>query len=490
MFKKPTKRQFIIRRVILSTIATFSVVIIATGAILFLLGYRLDSVNGHIEQGALLQFDSSPSGADISVDGRATGLRTAAKRTVVAGVHTVKMTKPGYEDWTRTLDLAAGTLTWLDYARFVPTDRTVSLVTTYASLAGFKLSPDGKWAVAQERADSSAFKLIDLRSEDVKSTPLTLPAAIVSDATTPNTTHSFSLVSWDSGARYVLVKHLYKDQTEWIVLDTQNASQSVNITQVFNTGLKDVQFAGTSGKVFYGLTNDGTVRKIDLGSETLSRAVITHVDSFTIFDNTILSYIGIDPTNATKRVAGIYRDGDEAPRALRSVTSPDIVLKIATGRYYSDDYVAISEGNVVTVLKGSYPSSSSQDSSSLAQYGTFELSGTVSALSISPGGDYVLAQSGANFMSFEVEFQRSAVGAIVVADGQPASTLKWLDADHLWNDDGGALYMRDFNSDNIYSIMTDTPGFDAGLSQNGRFFYAIGKDDKGYHLQRVKMILN
>jgi hypothetical protein len=33
-------------------------------------------------------------------------------------------------------------------------------------------------------------------------------------------------------------------------------------------------------------------------------------------------------------------------------------------------------------------------------------------------------------------------------------------------------------------------GFDASFSQNGRFFYGIGKTDMGYHLQRVKMVLN
>ena len=151
MFKKPTKKQFIIRRVILSIIATLSVIIIATAAVLFMLGYRLDSGNGRLEQGALLQLDSKPNGADIYVDGRAIGSRTAAKHTVVAGVHTVKMTKNGYQDWSRTLDLAAGTLTWLDYSRLVPKERPVETVTTYQTLTSMKLSPEIGRASCRER---------------------------------------------------------------------------------------------------------------------------------------------------------------------------------------------------------------------------------------------------------------------------------------------------------------------------------------------------
>lgn len=490
MFKKPTKRQFIIRRIVVSSIATLSVIVIATFTILFMLGFRFDTDNGRLEQGALLQFDSKPNGADVFVDGKNIGNRTASKQTVLAGTHTVKMTKWGYEDWSRTLTIDAGTLTWLDYTRFVPTDRPVQAVTTHPTLASAKFSPDSKWVLMQESADTAQFKLVDLRSSEVSSRTLQLPTTSYAEANTENLKHSFSITSWDSGSRYVLLKHQYRDQTEWIVADTQNISQSVSVTQLLDVGFKDVQFASTNGKGLYALTNDGTLREVDLGAETLSRAFVTHVDSFTVFDNTVVTYVGTDPDDATVRVAGIYRDGDEASHILRTTTIPDTVLRISTGRYFSNDYIAIAEGNVVSILKGNYPSSSAQDNSSLKLFATLELAGAVSALSFSPKGDYVLAQSGESYKSYEIEHTRTAVGMITVADNKPATKLKWLDIAHLWNDDNGELVMRDFDGSNVYSIMAVEPNFDASLSQNGRYFYAIGKDDNGYHLQRIKMILD
>lgn len=489
MFKKPTKKQFIIRRIILSIIATLAVVIIAAVAILFMLGYRLDSINGRLEQGALLQFDSSPTSADVYVDGSLVGTRTATKQTVIAGTHSVRMTKAGYQDWNRTVNLAAGTLTWLDYTLLVPKERPVKTVTTYQTLVGLTVSPDSKWVLAQEQVDLPTFQLVDIRSEEVKSSTLNLPTTSYSEAGVEGVVHSFSVVSWDSGSRYVLIKHLYRDQTEWLVVDTQNVASTTNVTQLLSVSFKDLQFAGTSGRELYGLTTDGAIRKIDLSAATLSRAFVSHVDSFSTYDNTLLSYVGVDPSDATKRVVGVYRDGDEAPHILRSVTSSDVVLKIATSRYFSDDYVAIAEGNTVTILKGSYPTSSSQDNSSLAPFATLELAGSISALSFSPKGDYVLAQSGETFKSYEIEHIREDVGTIPTVAGKAASTLKWLDIAHLWNDDNGTLTMRDFNGINTYPIMTVEPGFSASLSQNGRFFYAVGKSDAGYHLQRVKMIL-
>lgn len=490
MFKKPTKRQYLIRRIILSSIATLAVLVIATVAILSMLGFRLDSNNGRLEQGALLQFDSRPNGADVYVDGHFIGSRTATKQTVVAGTHTVKMTKAGYRDWSRTLTLTAGTLTWLDYIRFVPKELPVQTVTNYPTLARLSISPDGRWALAHETADSATFRLADLRAEEVKTSDLVLPATSYSESQTPDVIHSFNIISWDEDGRYVLVKHLYRDQTEWLVVDTQNSAATVNVTQLLSVNFKDLQFASTNGKSFYGLTNDGAIRKLDVSAATLSRAFVTHVDSFSMYDNSIISYVGVDPADATSRVAGVYRDGDEVPHILRATTSSDIPLNIVSSRYFSDMYVAVAEGNVVTVLKGSYPSSIGHDTSSLTKIASLELSGTVSGLSFSPKGGYVVAQSGETFKSYEIEHNRIDVGGIAVAKGQAASSLKWLDVAHLWNDDNGRLTMRDFNGINIFTIMNVEPGFDASLSQNGRFFYAVGKNENGYHLQRVKMILD
>ncbi len=492
MFKKPTKKQFIIRRVALSTIATFSVITIATVSILFMLGYRLDSGNGRLEQGALLQFDSKPNNADIYVDGYHIGSRTAAKHTVIAGPHTIKITKQGYQDWSRSLDLAAGTLTWLDYIRLVPNDLPVQTVATYTTLASAKASPDNKWILIQEDAKTPVFQLVDLRAREIKQSTVTLPETVYSEATTARVTHSFSPVSWDTGGRHVLIRHLYAGKTEWLALDTQNASQAVNITRLFNTGFKDVRFASTSGRVLYGLTQDGTIRKIDLSAQTLSRALITHAESFGVFDNTVVYYVGADPTDASGQVAGVYRDGDDAPHVLQtSVEAGSSMLRIAAGRYYNDDLVAIADGNLVTVLRGRYPSSSTQDSSSLQRYHTFEVPGAVSSLTISPEGDFILAQSGDRFVGYEVEHKRATSGVRATStNGTSTTTLQWLDDAYVWDDAGGVLTMRDFNGANVYEIMPVEPGFDAGLSQNGRFFYAIGKGESRYHLQRVTMILD
>lgn len=490
MFKRPTKKQLLVRRIIFSIIATISVIIILVATILFMLGYRFGSDIGTIEQGALLQFDSTPNNANIWIDGRNTGMRTSNKQTVVAGVHTVMFTKDKYEDWSRTLDLTAGTLTWLDYARMVPKERAPETVAYYQSVVAAKASPDMKYMLLQQAADKPEFQLADLRSVDVKLSNLSLPENLYSEAGVEGVAHSFALDEWNVGGRYILIQHTFNDQTEWLMVDTENLSQSSNISRTLGITLKDIHFAGTSGRTLFGLTDDGNIRKLDLSSGTLSRALVSKVESFQLYETNMISYIGTDGPDNSQKVAGVYRDGDEVSHVLRRVDTADAVaLNITVGRYFTDDYVAIAEGNEVTILKGSYPTSSADDTDSLKPLATLNLINPVQRLSFSPKSDYILAESISGFKSFDIEHLRTATGTINKSPEAATTPLQWLDIAHVWNQQNGQLVMRDFDNSNVYTISAVAGNFDATLSQNGRFFYSVGKSNEGFTLQRVKMIL-
>jgi hypothetical protein len=491
MYRRPSKKQLLLQRVIVSAISVLAVLIIATGTILFILGYRLDSDKGRLEQGALIQFDSTPAAADIAIDSEPTGTRTATKRSVIAGVHSFVVTKDGYESWAKSLTLKAGTLTWLDYIRLVPKDRTTETIASYASVVGEKASPDLKTLIVQEKSATPSFQLVDLTAQDVKTSTLSLPSSLYSDASNGDAKHSFIFDHWDNSGRFILLKHSYDDKTEWIVVNTQNVRESVNLTRLLSISVTSLRFAGTSGNLLYGLLSDGTVRKLDLAAGTISRALISDVKNFDLFETNILTYTGTDPEKNTRQVAGVYRDGDDAPHILRRVDSMNTPLRIDATRYYNDNYIAISEGLKVTILQGTYPTSSSEDVSSMPVHGEFSASANVERLIFSEDGEYLVAQSGLNFISYEVEHQRTTNASVPVAgDDALSPTLHWLDEAHLWLDYGGSLVIREFDGTNSHTINPVVEGFDATLSPNGRFLYSMNKTGDMYHLQRVKMILD
>lgn len=467
---------------------TIAVIVIVVGTILFVLGYRIDSDKGRLEQGALVQFDSKPNGADVAIDGTSINANTPSKQTVVAGKHEFVVNKSGYETWKKTLTIKAGTLQWLDYLRLVPKNLQTESVATYATVYGEIASPDYKWLMVQEKVDSPAFQLVDLRSKDIKTSVISLPSTLYSDATTDGVTHAFTMEKWDKDGRYVIVKHAYNDKSEYIVVDTQDVTKSINVSTLLGISLSKLKFSGTSGSVLYGLT-DGVIRKLDLSNATISRGLVSNVKDFNLFDNTIVTYVGLDADNPLHQVAGIYREGDELPHILRTVNDTATPLTIAATQYRGDDYIAISEGLKVTVLKGRYPASTDTANASLKGYAEFKVTANVDTIQFSEDGDRLVVQSGLNFASYEVEYMRLNNATVTTKEATP-HTLQWLDNAYLWAVYDGHLSIREFDGANTHVIMAMEPGYDATLSQNGKYIYGIAKDANGYQLQRVTMILN
>ncbi len=484
MYRKPSKRQLIIRRAIVVAIMAVSVLIILAGTVLSIMGYRLDGENGRLEQGALVQFNSTPNAAAVTINGVSTGSQTSTKRTVMAGEQRIEMSKAGYHTWNRTISVQPGTLTWLDYTRLVPTTLTKQTVRSYDAVAGTSASPTQQTIVVQPSADQAVFDVIDIRSQDVKSRQVTIANDLISEQTNEGVTHRFVMVRWDEGGRYLLVRHDYRDTSEWIVFDTENAAESVNVNKSLNIALSDLQFASTNGNVLYGLT-DGSIRRLDLSGGTISRGLVNNVTSFEMATTSLFTYVGRESASSQQLVAGLYRDGDREPHILRTFGSETKVM-VATHRYANNDYIAIAEGQKVAVFKGRYPGSGDSLEKTMTTVESFSLPSSIDQLSFSPDGDYVTARSGATFKTYEVEYDNIHESKTSGSD-QP---LAWLDDAHLSVVYDGSMTMRDFDGSNSHAIMPSVAGFDTTLSQNGKYMYGVNNTDGRFRLERVTMILN
>jgi hypothetical protein len=488
MYQQPSKRKKLIKLIAVYVIMTLAVIAIVTLIVFFVLGYRLDTGNGRLEQYAFLQFSSIPSGATVTIDGMGVGSKTPNKSSVPAGKHEVVMWRDGYETWRKNVDIKAGTLTWLNYALLIPKKLTVEPVASYESIYMTLASPEGHYILVEGRADTPTFDLVDLGSDTIKSTKLTISASLYSEPTTTGVTHKFTISKWDEGGRYVLIKHTYGDKYEWLVMDTQDVALTKNITRLFDVSISSISFYGTSGNIFYVLDlND--IRKLDLSAETISKPLVSSVTSFEIYnDSNIITYVGNGTAGTSQRVVGIYREGDSKSYVLRTVTSSaDVPLYIATAHYFNEDYVVIAEGKKVDILSGSYPDTTSDSVTSLKVIASFMSKEDIHNLMFSPTGEYVFIQSGAYFASYDLEYQTFTSSTIEGTGDVP--TIKWIDNNHVWSDYVGNLTIREFDGTNSHSINPVLAGQDATLTHNGRFLYSVNKSTAGYQLQRVRMIL-
>lgn len=488
MYRQPSKQKVLLQRIVVYSLMTLSVVGLVVVLVFVVLGYQFNSDDGKIEQGGLVQFDSRPSGAEVTIDGAAFGTRTASKTTMTAGQHHITMGREGYRSWQKSITVMPGAVLWLNYARLVPTDLELKNTTDFPVVTSAAASPDMKIMAIKDDAATSNVKLADLTREDAKITALTLPD---NSFTRPSEGKSqrFTITTWDPDSRYLLIKHEYNDgQAEWIVVDTDDVKASKNVTTLLGVQASKLLFSNGDSAVLYAQI-DGDVRKVNLKDATLSRPLITNVDTFDLYGDTMVTYASRPDEATGKRTVGYYIDGAESPRVVRTVENKDMPLRFTVGRYFNETFEAIAVGDTVEVLKGDLPRDG-KTKITLKTVTTFQIPGGAQYLTDQADGRFIVAQNGATCAVYDIELEKKAT-TVLKGTSEVMRELEWLDKYHIWSDRDGMLRLYEFDGANQQDIIPVVPGMTAMLNPDGRYLYGITKSDDGaYHLTRVTMIID
>jgi hypothetical protein len=472
--RSPRKRKLILY--FTYGVMTMAVALISAVCIFLVLGYRFDLKNGDVEQGALLQFRSVPEGATIILDRETLSFVTPGKRNVDAGKHIVTMQLDGYQTWEKSVTVKASELRWLNYARLIPENIETNSVKGFASLAGAQPSPDKKWIIIQTAADKPEFTLVDIR-DDKK--PVFSQLALPSPSYTQKDgqPHQFSLVEWDFGARYVLIKHVVGDVTEYIRVDRTDADQTVNISTKLGVTLQDVHFSGTSGSVFYALEN-GTIRRLDSGAGTISQPIVKDVAAFRLFKTNTLAYVK-QPVDGRVGV-GVVVDGKAVRVATYDSTVP-IVADIS--EYFNDYYLAIGRGTSVVIYKD-------PETTARKKVASVASVSAISWLRFGNNGRFVVAGTGSQFLSYDIETLEKTDVNLPGTALDPAKPLQWLDDYNLVSVADNDLRLTEFDGGNQHVITSALPGYPVTLNNNGKLLYSLTKTQSGaYALQTSTMTI-
>lgn len=478
--KSLTKRQEIIFRTALYAGMTISVLAIVASIVFFaLMGYRLDQENGHISRGALIQFGSTPSGANVTIDGNTLSARTPTKHSLVAGNHDLKVTRDGYRDWSKSLVIQAGTLTWLNNIRLIPNQLETEAALSFGVIKNAITSGDNRMLLTQEDPAKAIFEIANLRSLSDGAKTIALATSMYSQGSN----HIFTPTSWDDSGRYVMLKHRYDDtKLEWLIVDTQRVSESVNVSRLLQVQFDELRFSGSGITNLYGTTN-GSLRQIDAENGTLSKVLVSKVVDFDIFNHSFITYVGVDPTNAEKKVAGVYRSGDDESTVLREGVAKDSDLAIATARYFNDTYIAIAESDRVVILRGDFPNPEDKDKvNGLEIANEFTVNFSVKELSFSGKGSYLAIRGDKAFTGYEIEFRRQVESAVSLGE------VRWFDDVNVWTVQNGTLVIQEYDGANRQELVPVALPI-VSLSSDDRYLYTINKQGDSFRLEQTRLIL-
>ncbi len=479
-----SRRKKLLIRTLVSVVMTSAVVMLSIVLLFLMLGYRFNREQGSITQGGLVQFITTPPGAHVTVGKAHLANVTPSKITLTPGTYPVTIEKQGYHTWNKTVTIGAGTVTWLNTARLVPTSVSSKRMAEYVNVQSVAFSPRARY-VALVQDTSKPVVTIDTidQATVTKSVAVELPVNTYS----PGTTHAFTIDTWGRAERYILMRHAYDGKTEWIVVDSQDVTRSRPISSLNGVTPMFVTFDQRNTSDVLALYDDGTIRHVQPQTGEIRQYPLYNIASFSyVNDQTIV--FATKPVNGTVSV-GYYTLDATTSRPITSYRAEPMVL-VAGAKYFSDYYFSIAHGNAIVIYTtDTLPQSDSKEKWPIAVHKTVAGQDAIQTLVSHANGRLVVATSGTAQLSYDLELEHLSTVKIERAATALTKPLLWFDDFNFISTIGGTLRMYEYDGGNQHDILQTVEGAPASVSDNNKYMYTLQKTDKGFALQAIKMIL-
>ena len=485
MYKPTSKRKRRAQLAFVYSLMILSVISIVAILVLIMLGYRFNRFDGKVEQGGLVQFDSRPSGAFVNVDGTTLANKTASKITLTTGKHTVTMSRDGYYDWKKDVDVKAGSVLWLNYTLLLPKQAATKTTAEFASAVSPLVSPDRKYMATLPNAADPTISVVPLNDDNAQIAKIALTPGVFT-APDVDKPQSFSLLTWDKDNRHGLVKHVYNDgKSEYLWVDLRGQDAQRNITTTLGVDVASAEFSLDDSNILYVLTTSHELRRINISNNTLSGPLVANVAEFTQADRSTVTFTTL-PDETKRRNVGYLTNGSSVPRIMRSTTEPEAVpFTMRIAKYFGDQFMVFVSGQTVEILTGNIPASESTMLPDLTQVAKYDTPGAVTSLTFSPYEKrFVAAEYAGGIAVYDLELAKLSTTSLPMPQTR---RLDWLNTYHFATTAGGSFAYYDFDGTNARAVASSVLDLPVAMSENNKYLYYFASSENGIKLIRVKL---
>lgn len=429
-------------------------------------GFGLDK-KGKVVQSGLIFLASSPSGAQVRVNGVLDKVQTDGRLSLVAGNYSISYNRSGYRTWQQTLDVEGGKIVRLDYAMLFPGKLATTTVKKYDGAVGLtSQSPDKRWLLAQVPGSDTIFDLYDLKNPKLAPTQLVVPASVI----TEGSAMSWKLVEWSADNQHVLLSHMHDGATEFIMLDRADMAKSINLNTTLGANPTAISLVDKKYDRYY--IFDATAQTLQtarLDTPQL-QTYLSNVLQYKSYGSDIVLYASSKTTTSGK-VGIVLRMGDKS-YFLREVSGGTTYLLNLT-QYSHAWYVAIgasSEGKVYV-----YKNPDAQLNSNLGLLVPVSVLKTPAPtqLSFSSNARFIMEENGSQFSVYDAEVGKSYQYDTKLPVDAPQPYATWMDGSRLMYVSGGKLVVFDFNHANTQKLVTADPAHSAFFLANSKYVYTV-----------------
>lgn len=419
------------RRQSLKVIVSEAIMVIAVVFMVVILAFIVSGywVNPdfEIERQGLLQVSSIPTGADIKIDDNTSWLqKTNTSKVLASGKHTVTLSKEGYDSWSKDINISEGLLYRLNYPRLFLKNREIENVFETTDLSYVSISPNHENMLLID--DTTGWTLINLNNDNIKNKKLDVSKILsTTKSDDGQLIESFDGQildsNWDKDSAHILIKVSIEDNIEWILIDINNLSNSINLTKSFGYNFDIVKIIHNSANILL-VTQNGNLHKIDTISKSISSVLMDDVVDFSYFKDQIVF-------SAHKKDTNLFHVGIMDVNNNKITDFEDFVdlPQITIGKFYDDQYIAIVTDKLVSLYK-------TEDFSKLK---SFELSFSPDTIKIGHNSDFIVLHQDNNFATIDME-------SLSLTEWQIESNdFGWVDGYMIYVVTDGELVVYDYD---------------------------------------------
>lgn len=439
-----------------NTLATILVLSIVAGAIFLVQGWTIDQ-KGETKLTGLTQFISNPTGATVKINGSELEEKTHTKKQLEPGIYNFEISRSGYKKWSRTAQIEAGKILWLNYARLIPEKIKTESFFNFAEVKDIIFSEDKKIAIILAKNQGENFKLfsINLEAEKPKLTEIIIPNQILSKAQEAPDLSFLKFQKINHDGKKLIATWQNGEVFQNIVVNTQNPEKSINLTEDFHLDFKNITPSNKDFSKFFALTN-GDLREVDLEAKTVSANIATGVVDFKIYNS--------DTLLISKKISENEFQTEIITKSKKTkISTIKSQPKIAIGRYYNENYVHILEGRSLKIYKGN----EWHDRYRPKFYKEFLLDFDAQEISLNSEMRILIIKGLEKNQTIDLESE--------TAHNLPKNFNNWLDNFIIFENSNGAINIRDFDNHNPQTIV-NSQNLPVSLSSNEKFLFSIGKN--------------
>jgi hypothetical protein len=429
--------------------------------------------HGSVIQNGLTYFSSQPNPAQIYVNGQLQSASTDTRLFLPAGIYQVRLSRSGYYDWTRQIELQGGDVQHFDYPFLVPSQLSTKKLADYTAQPGLMTqSPDRRWLLVEDAGSMTDFKVYDLKNPTKASQPLSLPANLLTKATV---NESWQLEEWADDNQHVVLNHLYDGKSEFILLNRADASQSVNLDTTLDTTPAKLTLNNKKYDHYY-LYDGSDLRSASLSTPT-PLPVLEHVLAYQTYGSNSVLYVTDNGAPAGKVLVKLL-DGSRT-YTLRSFPAGGKYLLDLT-QYSGTLYMALGDSteNKVYIYTDPLGQLQAQPHQALVPSQVLHVNAP-NYVSFSANAQFIVAEGGTQFGIYDIQNTKGYSYMASQPLDAPQPHASWMDGDRLTYVSGGKLLEFDYDQTNPHPLMAASPAYLPAFDPNYKYVYDLAPSSSG-----------